>query len=311
MNRILNRPMFRMGGSSGTGITSGLDQQPRKPLQQGSMPNFQFGGVPGFLTSFGLNLLATPPRGNIFQTSAVAARDPFNRLQEFQTRRALTQAERDFEEKKLSDQREFKKGQQDALIKAQREMSEAEIEAKAAETDKLIASREKIAGAKDDITVQELATQYLGDYDGDLNKATNKARFFLEVRPNLVASVGATQIGGIIEADLQDPKAAKRFANQNKNKIGKVFFDISTGQTLLLTKDTNNNLGFVSFEAGTTLPGQATGTETDADKILDSKSETEEQKKKRLEKSFGFYLPDVIDRIQEGSDSGFGTGFYD
>ena len=298
MNRILNRPMFRMGGSSGTGITSGLDQQPRKPLQQGSMPNFQFGGVPGFLTNFGLNLLATPPRGNIFQTSAIAARDPFNRLQEFQTRRALTQAERDFEEKKLKEAQEFTE-----------KMTDKEIEAKAAKTDKLIASREKIAGAKDEITVQELATQYLGDYDGDLNKATNKARFFLEVRPNLVNSVGATQIGGIIEADLQDPKAAKRFANQNKNKIGKIFFDISTGQTLVLTKDPNNNLGFVPFEAGATLPGQ--GTETDADKILDSKSETEEQKKKRLEKSFGFYLPDVIDRIQEGSDSGFGTGFYD
>ena len=26
MNRILKRPMFRIGGSSGTGITSGLDR---------------------------------------------------------------------------------------------------------------------------------------------------------------------------------------------------------------------------------------------------------------------------------------------
>ena len=33
MNRILKRPMFKMGGSSGTGITSGLDRQ-----------NYQFGG---------------------------------------------------------------------------------------------------------------------------------------------------------------------------------------------------------------------------------------------------------------------------
>ena len=29
MSRTLKRPMFRMGGSTGTGITSGLDQ-PRK-----------------------------------------------------------------------------------------------------------------------------------------------------------------------------------------------------------------------------------------------------------------------------------------
>ena len=26
MNRILKRPMFRIGGSAGTGITSGLDR---------------------------------------------------------------------------------------------------------------------------------------------------------------------------------------------------------------------------------------------------------------------------------------------
>jgi len=242
MNRVLKRPMFRMGGSTGTGITSGLDQ-PRKQYQQGSMPNFQFGGVPGFLTGFGLNLLATPPQGNIFQTAATAARDPFNTLQKFQTSRALTQNERDFEQKKLAEGREFTE-----------KMTQKEIDAAKANTDALIESREKIAGMKlqdDKISVQELAAQYLGDYDGDLNKATNKARFFLEVRPKLVNEVGNTQIGGIIETDLSDPKAAKRFANQNKNKIGKVFYDINSGQNVLLAKDpATNALGFIPYTAG-------------------------------------------------------------
>ena len=35
MNRVLKRPMFRIGGSAGTGITSGLDQ-PRKQYANGS-----------------------------------------------------------------------------------------------------------------------------------------------------------------------------------------------------------------------------------------------------------------------------------
>ena len=101
MSRTLTRPMFRMGGAAGTGITSGLD---RKPLKQGTDPydralktteRFRAdmdkfrgetqpmmpGGLPNFLTSFGLNLLATPPRGNIFQTAAVAAQDPFKQFQ--------------------------------------------------------------------------------------------------------------------------------------------------------------------------------------------------------------------------------------
>ena len=34
MNRVLKRPMFRMGGSTGTGITSGLDRPKYKCIKQ-------------------------------------------------------------------------------------------------------------------------------------------------------------------------------------------------------------------------------------------------------------------------------------
>ena len=100
-SRTLTRPMFRMGGAAGTGITSGLD---RKPLKQGTdpydramktterymsdmdrfrgeTPAFAPSALPGFLTQFGLNLLSTPPQGNIFQTAATAAKDPFQTFQ--------------------------------------------------------------------------------------------------------------------------------------------------------------------------------------------------------------------------------------
>ena len=95
--------MFRIGGAAGTGITSGLDQ-PRKQYSQGTdpydramktterfmtdmdkfkgeTPAFAPSAFPGFLTQFGLNLLATPPQGNIFQTAAIAAKDPFQTFQ--------------------------------------------------------------------------------------------------------------------------------------------------------------------------------------------------------------------------------------
>jgi len=111
MNRTLNRPMFRIGGSAGTGITSGLD---RKPFKEGTdlqdrafKPNIDQaleaaelskdprvrdvlfpssgglspGTLPGFLTSFGLNLTSQVPTGNIFQTAAIAAQDPFKTFQ--------------------------------------------------------------------------------------------------------------------------------------------------------------------------------------------------------------------------------------
>jgi len=228
MNRTLKRPMFRIGGSAGTGITSGLDQ-PRKQYANGTqMPSFQATGLPGFLTGFGLNLLATPPQGNIFQTSGIAAREPFNQLQAGQTRRRQLEAEKEFLTSERLAGQEFEEGQLEKRLK----------------------SAEDIAAMKtnESLTVTQLASTYLDDYDGDLNKATNKAKFFLEVRPELAGTVGETQIGGIIEADLSSEKQAKTFARANRNKVGKVFWDINTGTLKKLVKDPETNaLGFVDF----------------------------------------------------------------
>jgi len=107
--------MFRIGGSAGTGITSGLDQPQkmanggRTGYNQGTMPSFQATGLPGFLTQFGLNLLSTPPQGNIFQTSAIAAQDPFRKLQASQAATASTASDRAFKEKMIERQIEADK----------------------------------------------------------------------------------------------------------------------------------------------------------------------------------------------------------
>ena len=120
MNRILKRPMFRMGGSSGTGITSVLDQ-PQK-MANGGITGYQTGTnpyatplapgtLPGFLTSFGLDLLSRPPQGNIFQTAAAAAKGPFETFQMANLRRAETESEKAFKEKLAADEREFLTGE--------------------------------------------------------------------------------------------------------------------------------------------------------------------------------------------------------
>ena len=106
MNRILKRPMFRIGGSAGTGITSGLD---RKPFQNGSDPTTMIpqlgslprntinqptrtptgiglGTIPGFLTGLGINIVSAPPRGRgltgLLATVGDAAKEPFSQFQE-------------------------------------------------------------------------------------------------------------------------------------------------------------------------------------------------------------------------------------
>ena len=116
MNRVLSRPMFRIGGSAGTGITSGLDQ-PRKQYEKagrvtqgldpfvrdvkqtyrrmGAMPTqspLAAGTLPGFLTQFGLNLVSQTPGGNIFQTAGMAAQEPFKQFQRGVAERGDTRA---------------------------------------------------------------------------------------------------------------------------------------------------------------------------------------------------------------------------
>ena len=121
MNRILKRPMFRMGGSSGTGITSGLDK-PREQFQNGTtLERLQkaTGAVPNnrnlsqFLTTFGLDLLSRPPQGGFFSTVAQAAQQPtqtlfdnLNRERELQRQLALSAEQSDIEferEKELAE----------------------------------------------------------------------------------------------------------------------------------------------------------------------------------------------------------------
>ena len=108
MNRIMRRPMFRKGGSAGEGITSGLaprqgyatnenntvkqddlskvdiknmNMQQLKDLSQRmsyqAPPMQPDNSLNNFKINLGLDLVGRSPSGNIFQTAALAAKDPF------------------------------------------------------------------------------------------------------------------------------------------------------------------------------------------------------------------------------------------
>ena len=123
MSRVLKRPMFKMGGDvENVGIMDGMRQRYNtgtdnrgvqipgmkpgsteitmdyRPQQMDRGSFLTRPGLSPFLIDFGLNLLASPGRGNIFQASAIAARDPFKRLMDRQAAAAKTA--RDFETRK-------------------------------------------------------------------------------------------------------------------------------------------------------------------------------------------------------------------
>jgi len=95
--KTLSRPMFRKGGSANEGITSGL--APRQGYSGGKLAQVQdelrildqlapapqprgSTALNDFLINFGLNMASASPTGNIFQTAATQAKEPFGRFQQ-------------------------------------------------------------------------------------------------------------------------------------------------------------------------------------------------------------------------------------
>ena len=142
MNRTLKRPMFRIGGSAGTGITSGLDK-PRARYANGTtlerlqkatdaVPNNR--NLSQFLTTFGLDLLSRPPSGGFFSTVAQAAQQPtqtlfdnLNRERELQRQLALSAEQSDIEFEREKELAEIeRKNKREAIEKKARVMSQTE-----------------------------------------------------------------------------------------------------------------------------------------------------------------------------------------
>ena len=216
MNRTLKRPMFRIGGSAGTGITSGLDK-PRKQYANGTqMPNFQVGGLPGFLTSFGLNLLSTPPRGNIFQTAAVAAQDPFRTLQAQQAAAMKTASDRAFARELAQEEREFEERQLEKKLAAQRD----------------IAGMDKTDNAKR----LEAAREEFGD---DI-KAARAVEFGDTKFKEFEDKFGEGQVATtVIDSDGYQRKGSlEKFVKQNPRIAGLKIYDVATNKVVVIVTDT-------------------------------------------------------------------------
>ena len=208
MKRTLTRPMFRIGGSAGTGITSGLDQ-PRKQYQQGSNPyamgTFAPGTGAGLLTGIGLDLLSRPPQGNIFQTLATSAKGPFKDYQAAQFRQGEKMGERDF-------------------LRGEREAGQ---EFKASESALNRQTQLDIAGMRDnksDALYNTMLEKYITD--GLTPQAAERAaEFETTMADDLRSEVGGIKYGGVLEIDVRDPEQ-KDFLLKQKNRFNnKVFYD--------------------------------------------------------------------------------------
>ena len=263
--RTLRRPMFR-GGSTGTGITSGLDV-PRQGYANQSLvqkiedqksiidvlaprTSRRDTSFNDFLIDFGLNIASATPSGNIFQTSAKAAREPFGRFQQakqletaYQQKEAsedralITSLIKGMDEDKLSAMmKKVKDGvaagyyeNEEEGIKRQLQKEEFGVqdmpgEAEAArirELELMISRDEEVpAGMIKSVAehIYKIETDaYPEDVRGDLNKTKTY------IKPNHIAGVKRDDNGDVIEIVLDSVYDKTYSPNQ-------IYFDAQTGE---------------------------------------------------------------------------------
>ena len=224
-----------MGGDvENTGIMDGMRQRYAESDPQGVQPKREpmlfRPSMNDFLIQFGLDLASRSPGGNIFQTAAAAAKEPFQIMQAKKMR-----------EGELEGERAFKRELLDIEMEGAKERAEI------------------AAGIKSYDTFLDVG---LRKYNNDFVLAENFANFMTKTKPQIDSSFGSSQFAGFIEQDLSKENVKNRFIKNNAGKIGKVFFDLKTNQLLQLKRiDDKGNVDLVPTTIanigdteGTTMP---------------------------------------------------------
>ena len=233
---------------------------------------FSAAGLPGFLTQFGLNLLSTPPQGGLLSTAAMAARDPFNRLQATQAAAAQTASDRAFAKELAEEEREFEKGQLTRKLE----------------------SAEKIAAQKEDVIPENI----LEKYEGNQIKAQREVDFYDTIFKNLQSEYGAESVSTVtIDSSEIPDKQIERFVKSNPQLARQVVYDVATGKAVRFVRNTQTN----KFEI---IPADPSDIDDTGDAMPEPKTGPDFTYLSPGQQ-------ETLKNIREASDSNFGMGFYE
>jgi len=246
MNNLYKRPMFRKGGSAEGGITSGL-QSPRQgyaepgTVKQNDSSRQRIMDAMGmappkrnfndFLINFGLDIASRSPQGNIFQTAALSAKDPYEKFSKARDVESNLMRQVGMESEIMDINKENA-----AAAAAAKDASAMSRLEKQIQADKDLYNLEKGENLNALITARAQESIADGKFN-NYNAATNEAEWTFR---------GSTEykdrnIGGVLsEKQANDPKTRNKFAKsqvkKNKgtsvNRKGSIYYDPYNNQVL-------------------------------------------------------------------------------
>jgi hypothetical protein len=219
--------MFRKGGSAEGGITSGLQSPRQGYAQPGSVQQNDssrqriinaMGAAPprrnfnDFLINFGLDIASRSPQGNIFQTAALSAQDPYDKFSKARNADSNLMRQVGME----SEIMDINKENAAAAAQAERDFKGSQLDKKI-QADKDIYNLERadnINNLIDSRAQNSIAENVYNNY----TTAKNEAEWVFK------KSKEYKNIGGVL---TQNQIADNRFAKKQgkKNGVGKIYYD--------------------------------------------------------------------------------------
>ena len=258
MNRTLKRPMFRIGGSTSEGITSGLDR-PRmasadmemkiKQLtqayesyrQQGGTlsfeefsrlyaeENFNSGGRVGYQTG-GITLGGLP--GFAISTGLNLLSTP---PQGGLLSTAATAARDPFNRLQAEQAARMQTASDRAFAK---ELAAEEREFEKGQLTRKLQSAERIAAQDDDVIPEDI----LEKYEGNQIKAKREQDFYTTIFKDLENQYGKESVSTVtIDSSEIPDKQIERFVKSNPQLARQVVYDVATGKAVRFARNTQTN----------------------------------------------------------------------
>jgi len=178
----------------------------------------------------------------------------------------------DFELDKIKDDQEFRERIVDKQLEAEREAKE----------------EAKKYTEKDFIEV----------YEGDTLQAKNRAEFENEKLKTKILEKFGSQFDGFLNGP-NDPQESTLIKKGNNKKVGKVYYDVNTGEVKIYNKKTDGTYGFQVIDINTYVKPDV------------PKGSTKEEKDAKIDERFDILSDEqrrIIEEIQKNKPDDFGTG---
>jgi hypothetical protein len=205
---------------------------------------------------------------------------------------------REYDAKILDESRKYNQMEKEDQRKYEQKLIE---EGRAFELDKIIRAeefQEKLYDKEQEAAKRYTEKDFIEVYEGDTLQANNRAKFEnSKLKTKFIEKFGSN-FDGFLNGP-NDPQESTLIKKGNNKKVGKVYYDVNTGEAKIYNKKTDGTYGFQVIDIDTYVKPDA------------PKGSTQKEKDEEIDKRFDVLSDDqkrILEEIRKNKPDDFGTG---